>query len=569
MPLPYSFLLGLFCLFAATDLTSGLPRDVDSAGVLPYLSLVVVPWLAVRVLATWTVSRAPSARRRRHARGALMQLAVPGAYGVLLISGEFATWTDQWVTSSLALGLFVKLLPLLFMEVGVNLARRQAGAAAVLPESMGGPVPFHLALVTFVTVLVLMFGAALDLVSLHRGAYVFVLSTAIGNLVWIIGFLVALCVALPLVFRLVTRPSNAVPDDSRTTASALGFPPRKVQMLRTDNRLVNAMLVGPVPGFRYLFLTDGLVSLLDPLSLRGVVAHEVGHAKAHHPLLLLTVFGLVPLLLFNPLDVLGMIELGTVSLAAIAVVVLVVAFFVMRRIAHRFELEADLLSADALGGSVPCILALHKVSQLFGSKPERETFRHPSEERRILHLLSCEGDPWFRERFERRGKMLRRTLVALVVASLGLTVWAQAKLWPVDKLILQFYTGGFVAAEQTLEGLSTELPPGRDSLVSMLRDDLAAARELYPDGGEWNEIRDDLAERALRRGRIELLRNGPKSARRWFAVGMAKPHPTPLELSLYLYSEASSREDAERVAELKSHLLSEFALDDDLARSLR
>jgi hypothetical protein len=36
-----------------------------------------------------------------------------------------------------------------------------------------------------------------------------------------------------------------------------------------------------------------------------------------------------------------------------------------------------------------------------------------------------------------------------------------------------------------------------------------------------------------------------------------------------LYSEASSREDAERVAELKSHLLSEFALDDDLARSLR
>ena len=65
MPLPYSFLFGLFCLFAATDLTSGLPRDVDFAGVLPYLSLVVVPWLVVRVLATWTVLLAADARTWR------------------------------------------------------------------------------------------------------------------------------------------------------------------------------------------------------------------------------------------------------------------------------------------------------------------------------------------------------------------------------------------------------------------------------------------------------------------------------------------------------------------------
>ncbi len=182
--------------------------------------------------------------------------------------------------------------------------------------------------------------------------------------------------------------------------------------------------------------------------------------------------------------------------------------------------------------------------------------------------LSCEGDPWFRESFEKRGRQVRRGVVALTVVSLGLGMWGQNQLWPVDKLILQYFTGRFPEAQVTLDTMPARLPPGRDAMVEHLREQLTAARSLCPEGGAWSAIRDDLSARALRRGRAELLRNGPKTARPWFSIGMAKADPTKLELSLFLYCEAAASDDSPRAAELRDHLLRSFDLRPDLRRAL-
>ena len=569
MPLPYSFLLGLFCLFAAPDLVSNLPHDVTIRDVAPYLPLVFAPWLFCRILSV-RVGRpdSPGAQIRIRMNHWLQTLSVPASYLSMLSLGEFGLWVDGWVPPVLVLGTLAYLAPLLAMEFGVNLARRQAVRQLPYIEAVIGPAPFHFTLVAFLTTLVLMFTGSLDLIGLHRGLYVFVVSTALGNLIWIITFVGVLCVVLPSVFRLVANTSGEVPEDARKIATLLGFPPKRVQLLGTNNRLINAMLVGPVPGFRYLFLTDGIVDLLDPVSLRGVVAHEVGHARANHPFLLLMVFGLVPLLLFSPLEVIGLTELDSTSLVAVLALGAATAFVVVKRLAHRFELEADLISADALGGSAPCILALHKVSQLSGARPGKDSLRHPSEESRILHLLSCEGDPWFRERFEKRGRQVRRGVAVFAVVAMGLSVWAQSQLWPVDKLILQYFTGRFPEAQATLDTMPAKLPPGRDGIVEHLREQLTAARLLCPEGGEWSAIRDDLSARALRRGRLELLRNGPRTARPWFSIGMAKTDPTNLEITLFLYCEAEASDDSARAAELRDHLLRSFDLEPDLRRAL-
>ena len=43
----------------------------------------------------------------------------------------------------------------------------------------------------------------------------------------------------------------------------------------------------------------------------------------------------------------------------------------LRAVAHRFEHEADVLSAIALGGAEPCIRALVRVGQVVQQEPER------------------------------------------------------------------------------------------------------------------------------------------------------------------------------------------------------
>src|SRR5690606_34326408 len=118
--------------------------------------------------------------------------------------------------------------------------------------------------------------------------------TFAGTTVGLLATLLVLPVLLPLLFRCVLPVQRKLPShvdaDVRTTAERLGFPPRGILLLLSGLRAVNAGLVGPLPWPRYLVLTDGITAYLDRIALRGVVAHEVGHARAGHPALLLLVF---------------------------------------------------------------------------------------------------------------------------------------------------------------------------------------------------------------------------------------------------------------------------------------
>ena len=491
---------------------------------------------------------------------------IPAAYTVWLIPGELILLAEQWSGGQLFVATSIELLPLILLELAGSFAQRQASSQH---GSLSPWPPFRLTLVGFLVLVMLVFSLALDLLELNRALQVFTASTALGQVLTLLVIVGLLCAVLPFAFRVLIAASTQVPEDVRQTARALAFPERDVLLIRTGNRLINAMLVGPLPRMRYLFLTDGLVSLLDPISLRGVVAHEVGHARASHPLLLLTVFGLIPILLFYPLDVIGLAELDATWAVVLLGVLAIAAILLLRRVAHWFELEADLLSADALGGSGPCILALHKVGELSGASRSKSSLRHPSEETRIHHLLSCEGDPWYRERFEKRSRWLRRLIVAAAGVALLLSIWAHTRLWPVDRLIVEFYTGRFPAAHATLTELRADPPPGRGELIDAMQENLTVARSFFPDGGPWSDIRDRLADQSLSRGYDELVKNGAAAARPWFAVGMLKKRPAPLEISLYLYCQAHADADADHAETLRRHLLTEFELDRGVRAALQ
>ncbi|MCC6669453.1 MAG: M48 family metalloprotease [Planctomycetes bacterium] len=563
MGIPLSFLLGLALVLVFDVVHPALPGARTTQALLPCLPLVLVPWLLTRFLARRIrhqilVRRSPMGSLR--ALVWVQNLAVPAVYFALLDVGGLHEFAREVGPESHLAQLTILLVPLLAMETWMRYAERRAArwlevAGLATPLLGTGRLP----LIAFVCVPVVLFAGALDLVYLHRGLELFFHATALGMVVGFALMLAVLALLLPLAFRVVLPTTRILPAHLRApiheAARALGFAPGAVLQMRTGHRLVNAALVGPLRWPRYLVLTDGLLALLDPRALRGVVAHEVGHARAGHPLLLLLVFVVLPVLLVHPVLLLGVTDaagrtqwLGLGGAVAAGILTL-------RVLAHRFEYEADTLSAQALGGAGAVIDALRRVGDLWPTSAQRNSLRHPSEERRIAHLLRCESEPGYLQAFEQRGRRLRGVLAALGIVALVCCAYAQVRLRPLDRAYELVFQGRFPEATAALTALPGDLPAAQQEDAVSLRGLLAAAREIVPEGGDWRAIRERLAAESERRGAEVLAAEGPAAALPWYALHVsAAVRATPLAHSWYLYCRAAADHDAEQVDLLRAHL---------------
>lgn len=559
-----SFVLGLAVLLVYEHVSDTLPGAESLSRLLYCAALIPLPWLIARIAAR-RVGRAvlrggvPTPLLR--AQLALGAWLVPLVYAGLVLGGDLPRFADLWSPRSYTLQFLILLAPLLVMELGLRTIERRSvrwlDMAGVMPPASMGPE--RVAMTVFVLLSILILVAATDLLFLDRRLELFFAATSLG---WTLGFLAVVglfSLALPLLFRVVMRATPRLPahraQDIETTAAQLGFPPRAVLSVATGHRLVNAALVGPLPWPRYLVLTDGLLALLDSLSLRGVVAHEVGHARARHPLLLLLLYAVVPILAIQPLWAFVVGDRDLADLLPHAAAAVLVVLVSLRVVAHRFEYEADQFAAEALGGAQSCIQALQRVGQLSPQSIHRASFRHPSEERRIRHLRACESDWGYRARFWRRGKVLRAGIAVLVLAAAGACVALQTVVWPLDRAVYLAYTGRFAQAYERLAHLEPGAAGIDAKLVEELRAEIIVGRRLVDDGGEWEEKREVLAARAWDEGRAVLQRDGPAAARPLLALAQLARGRDPVRRSLYLYCSAAAEDDEPRLARLRDHLL--------------
>ena len=566
MSLPLPFLSSLLLLLSEEYLNDSLPGQASLAALAPFLPLVLLP-----ALIAWVNGRAlrrvidfgwlPGTGLRT--RFVLQEFSIPFAYGVMLLSGGLAEYLRENLPSVQILQISALLAPLLAMEISLRLLERRS--ALLLSASridgfanIGNPA---LGMVFFLLTPLLLFSAAVDLLYLDRNVELFFSVTSLGSTLGLVLLALAMCVFLPLVFRWVLPTSSHLPEalaqDIRKTAAQLGFSPRAVLSMDTNHRIANAAMVGALPWPRYLVLTDGLLSLLDPDALRGVVAHEVGHARAGHPGLLLLILGSLGLLLLNPLLIEGFESANGVTQSILGGLLFGTGFFCLRGIAHRFEFEADKLAAEALGGAEACISALSRVASLHPMQGDRNSFRHPSYRRRIRNLLAWEQDSGYRRHFEKRGRNLRYFMSLFLLASLISTAWSQFTLWPVDRAVVMRYSGNFAAAHEQILALDADLPGIDPSGIERLDEEVLAAITLVGPNVDWLSVRDSLAEKAWRRGVEQLSSAGAVAARPWFALALSRERSSPLERSLYRYCLAASDEDVEAQRRLADHL---FAL---------
>lgn len=240
------------------------------------------------------------------------------------------------------------------------------------------------------------------------------------------AFLVVLAVFLP---RLIQSWWGCTPPETSPKVEALeaflrekGF--RYARILRWplfEGRVMTAGIMGIVPRYRYLLLTDALLETLSSEEIQAVAAHEMGHARYRHLLYYMLFFlgfvfvsyGLFDLVLYVFLSYPGLNRFlldeggrsGQFAYAVLSLPLLaslIVYFrYVMGFFMRHFERQADLYSAAVMGTPRPTINALEKIALFSGRSRDVPSWHHFSIRERVEALWRTFGDAGYLRRHQR------------------------------------------------------------------------------------------------------------------------------------------------------------------------
>ncbi len=266
----------------------------------------------------------------------------------------------------------------------------------------------------------LLYAGATDALSLSRTAGLFLTCWSLAGEAAAGGVFAVLALLLPVGARRIwkTRTLGGGPLRERLEATArrLSFRCRELLVWDTAGLVANAAIVGFLPRWRYVIFTDALLGVLRPPEVEAVFGHEAGHAKRRHVATFFAFGGAwalavlavarayLPdaeeslLLLLLPSAFLGWLGFGWLS--------------------RRFELEADLYGAAAIGDVGTFVSALERVGVVAGSNRRRGSWRHFSVGSRVAFLRLVEAAPEVGERFVARMRLwVRLGLLALAAAA--------------------------------------------------------------------------------------------------------------------------------------------------------
>ncbi|RPI75701.1 MAG: hypothetical protein EHM45_14590 [Desulfobacteraceae bacterium] len=188
-----------------------------------------------------------------------------------------------------------------------------------------------------------------------------------------------------------------------------------------EGRLLTAGIMGLIPRYRYLLVTDGLMEALSIDELKAVLAHEMGHARYYHLLLYFVVMFafLVPfggveihpgLLLALPGSWLSFIgahlsAFGPFLFLMISLPVLLTLLFFFRYVLgyfmRHFERQADLYSVEIMGTPEHTIRSLEKIALLSGKIRDLPSWHHFSIKQRVDYLEKTRHDRGLIKKYNR------------------------------------------------------------------------------------------------------------------------------------------------------------------------
>lgn len=247
-----------------------------------------------------------------------------------------------------------------------------------------------------------------------------------------LGVMFCALLAMPFALRVFLRakpmPDGPIRRRLEAYSKRIRFGYRDILIWPTDGSLINAAVIGVLPRFRYVLITDALLEALDEDEVEAVFAHEAGHAKRGHILLFFGFTSVVALLGFVP-GVGGFIETALAPLPAIVRVALPLLLWlgvVFGWISRRFEQEADVFGIETVPatdaaadpGAHPFARAMERIGAEVGAIREVTGWRHFSIADRVAFVRRYLTDDSVRRRYRRSIGLLRGTLL-LVIAAFG------------------------------------------------------------------------------------------------------------------------------------------------------
>ena len=176
-------------------------------------------------------------------------------------------------------------------------------------------------------------------------------------------------------------------------------------------KMMTAGIMGVIPRYRYILISDSLMEILSISELKSVMAHEAGHAKYNHQVIYALFFlgyFAISVGFFDPslyLTLMGYVVYkisgqnvsGNIYFVFIAVPMLfslIIYFrFIMGFFMRHFERQADTYSAILLGDPTPIISSLEKIALLSGKIRDLPSWHHFSIQQRVEFLNKSQNDP--------------------------------------------------------------------------------------------------------------------------------------------------------------------------------
>jgi Zn-dependent protease with chaperone function len=270
-----------------------------------------------------------------------------------------------------------------------------------------------------------------------------VYESAIGQFLFFALFLILLAIFLPPLIKYFWGCSPLPGSEKRKRIEEFfktqGF--RYREILRwplLEGRVMTAGVMGLVPQFRYILITDSLLEVLSIKELEAVMGHEMGHIHYKH-LLFYTLFVLgymalsfglfdiiFSLMVLQPwlYDLLNSQKQVHASLfylvLSVPIILSIVIYFryLMGFFMRNFERQADLYSAKLAGEATPTIMSLEKIAAASGMSRNQPSWHHFSIAERVDFLWRSSQEPHVIKRHSRRVTVSLIMFMSLLI-SLG------------------------------------------------------------------------------------------------------------------------------------------------------
>lgn len=202
-----------------------------------------------------------------------------------------------------------------------------------------------------------------------------------------------------------------------------------------EGRMITAGVMGLIKKFRYILVTEALLSLLRPEEIEAVIAHEIGHVKRNHLLFYLFFFAGYMLISYAAFDLIiyliiyaepvyrFIVQSGfkqssvTSSLFSLTTIFMFVIYFryVFGYFMRNFERQADCYVYSLFQTAMPLISVFEKITITSGQSPDKPNWHHFSISERVGYLLKCEHD---RTWIARHDWKIKKSIILYIIAML-------------------------------------------------------------------------------------------------------------------------------------------------------